>query len=640
MCGISGIISLDGKKIKNLEKRIRLMTQMLRHRGPDQEGFYISQKGDAGLSNNRLSIVAPKNKIDLPFTKNKNEFLSFNGEIYNYLFLKDDLKKKGINFQTLTDTEVLYEFLKYYQYKNFEKLNGMWSFAFFNQKKNELILSRDLLGERHLFYMIDNNELIFSSEIEPILHASPNSNELDFESIVTSWKFNSCSPGKTLVKNIYKLKPGTNLHLLNGEVKINQFQKLHPEKWFDYFNKSPSIYEVNKKFEEIFYYETDLRLPKDVNYLTALSGGIDSSILTFFVSKLKNKIKTIFGISHHSQEKKEQGYSELETSYYIAKKLNSDHNHIYLNTLECLDDINFFASNGFDGCIDPGVANFSGLASYSKKNNFKVMLFAEGVDEFLGGYETDVESNKIDRIIKLIRSQKFIKFLLEVNLGKKLLTNILKLKKNKDIEFSYDPIYFRVNHSVCPNRFLRTIINDYDMNKQFDYGKIDSIYKELVCKMDYSQLRALNYASKTIPDMFNLRLDKASMHHSIEVRLPFLSIRIAEFFIAMPAKYRFRNGKGKYILRKFVESFIDNNISKRPKKGMGHYLWKTKEIRKNINFEQEIQNTEFFKKFPFKKNIKEILLNKNTHPANLWAAYSFIKTYDNLERINNLNKDY
>lgn len=106
----------------------------------------------------------------------------------------------------------------------------------------------------------------------------------------------------------------------------------------------------------------------------------------------------------------------------------------------------------------------------------------------------------------------------------------------------------------------------------------------------------------------------------------------------MSAKYRFQNGKGKYILRKYVERFIDKYISKIPKKGMGSYLWATKKIRKNINFEQEIQKTNFFEKFPFKKNIKEILLNKKTHPANLWAAYCFIKMYDNLERINNFKK--
>ena len=146
MCGISGIISLDGNKINNLEKRIKLMTDLLHHRGPDGEGFYISPKKNFCLSNNRLSIVSPKESIKLPFTKNENEFLSFNGEIYNYLSLRDDLKDKGINFTTHTDTEVLYEFLKYYKKNDLEKLNGMWSFAFYNQEKNELFLIINLFN--------------------------------------------------------------------------------------------------------------------------------------------------------------------------------------------------------------------------------------------------------------------------------------------------------------------------------------------------------------------------------------------------------------------------------------------------------------------------------------------------------------
>ena len=157
MCGISGILSLNGQPIENLQNKIKLMTKLLHHRGPDQEGFFISQNKNFGLSNNRLSIVSPKEFIDLPFSKNKNEFLSFNGEIYNYKSLRENLKNKGINFITSTDTEVLYEFLINYKFENFEKINGMWSFAFYNENKNELLLSRDLLGERHLFYTIDSN---------------------------------------------------------------------------------------------------------------------------------------------------------------------------------------------------------------------------------------------------------------------------------------------------------------------------------------------------------------------------------------------------------------------------------------------------------------------------------------------------
>ena len=172
MCGIAGVISINGEKIYNLEKRLKSMTSLLHHRGPDDVGYFISKKQNIGLSNNRLSIVSPKNKLELPFSKDNNEFLSFNGEIYNYLSLKKELIENGVNFSTLTDTEVLYEFLRQNNLKEFKKLNGMWAFAYYNINKNILLLSRDLLGERHLFYKIEDNELIFASEIEPILNAS------------------------------------------------------------------------------------------------------------------------------------------------------------------------------------------------------------------------------------------------------------------------------------------------------------------------------------------------------------------------------------------------------------------------------------------------------------------------------------
>ena len=174
MCGISGIISLDGSEINSLEERIELMTKSLHHRGPDQFGIYCSPKKNFGFSNNRLSIVSPKENLKLPFTKDNKNYLSFNGEVYNYKKIRDLLYNQSIEFQTETDTEVLFEFLKKYENENLDQLNGMWSFAYYNEDKHKL-LSRDLLGERHLFYLIEGNELIFCSEPKPIVVASPKS---------------------------------------------------------------------------------------------------------------------------------------------------------------------------------------------------------------------------------------------------------------------------------------------------------------------------------------------------------------------------------------------------------------------------------------------------------------------------------
>jgi asparagine synthase (glutamine-hydrolysing) len=634
MCGIAGIISLNGKKIFNLEKRLKLMSKLLKHRGPDDSGYFISKKKNIGLSNNRLSIVSPDKKIKLPYTKNNKEYLSFNGEIYNYLFLKKELEKKGVKFSTYTDTEILYEFLRYEKLKKLEKLNGMWTFAFYDGKKDMLTLSRDLLGERHLFYKIEKNELIFSSEVEPILHASIKINEFDFESLVTSWKFNSCSPGKTLIKGIYRLEPATNLVLHKNKLTLSRFQKLHPEKWFKFFEKKPEIKDVLKKFQEIFSKEVNLRLPKDVKYTTALSGGIDSTILNYFISKSDKNNQTIFSLSEDIKKVKKLKDSDLRAGIYVAKKFNTKHFKIeLLKSPESLKNLKYFAENCFDGCIDPTTANFAGLAGFAKKLGCKVMLFSDGVDELLGGYNSDIEANRLDSIFK---KYPFIKFLLKFFLGKKILVFLLNIKINNELHLSYDPYYFRVNHAVCPDSFLKKIVKNYNSNIGNKFCNINIMYKKIIPKLDYSQIRALTYATNTIPDMYNLRIDKASMKYSVETRLPFQSKKLVEFFIAMPSEFRFYKKSGKYILRRFTEENIDNYIANRKKQGMGGYLWSSKKIKNNLNLNKTIINSDFFKRYPFADNIKNILLDHKTHPANVWAAYSFIKAYNKLNQINNL----
>jgi asparagine synthase (glutamine-hydrolysing) len=635
MCGISGIISLDGSPIRSLEKRLELMTQNLHHRGPDQSGIYFSQKKNFGLSNNRLSIVSPKEDVVLPFTKDKKNYLSFNGEIYNYKDIRDFLKKNSINFQTGTDTEVLYEFLNKFNNEKLDKLNGMWSFAYYNEEKHELLLSRDLLGERHLFYIIEENELIFSSEPKPIIMASLKKHKLDFDSIITSWKFNSCAPGKTLVKNLNRLKPGNNLIFKNKNIYFKKFQKLKPEKWLDFFKKKPSISKIDEEFEKLLHNEVNLRLPKEVIFSTPLSGGIDSTILVNVIKKTIKNLKTFYAISSKGQEelkdKDRNEMTEVSFSKYLSNKLKTEHDTVKINNNFSGNKLKEASKNCFDGCVDFGVVNYSMVSEYVNKKNGKVIMFAEGPDELLGGYHADIDSNKIDNIFF---KRKYLLFFLKNKLVKKLFIKLLKLKKNIEFEFSYDPFYTRVNHLVCPNKFLDTIVERLDLNKLYDYGTIDQDYKDIFLQLDNSQKRALIYATKTLPDMFNLRTDKGFMKYSVEVRLPFQAISLVEFFIAMPKKYRFKKDLGKYYLRKYVEKNIDKFVSKAPKLGMGAALWQDEENKKILNMEETIRKTNFFSFFPFKKNVKQVLLSKKTHPSNLWTAYALINTFNELNKIN------
>lgn len=635
MCGISGIISLNSSPIKSLEKRLELMTQSLHHRGPDQSGIYYSQKKNFGLSNNRLSIVAPKECVILPFTKDKKNYLSFNGEIYNYKEIQYFLKKNSITFHTGTDTEVLYEFLNKFKSKNLEKLNGMWSFAYYNEEKHELLLSRDLLGERQLFYIIEENELIFCSEPKPILMASLKKHQLDFESIITSWKFNSCAPGRTLVKNLNRLKPGNNLIFKDKNIYFEKFQKLNLYKWLDFFEKKPSISKIDEEFQKLLHYEVNLRLPKEVDFRVPLSGGIDSAILANIIKKSIKNFKTFFAISNNRQEQQKNKdlneMTEVSFSKYLSKKLETKHEIIKTNNNFTVNELKEASKNCFDGCVDHGVVNYSMVSKYVNNKGSKVIMWAEGPDELLGGYYADINSNKIDNIFF---KRKYLLFFLKSKFVKKLVIKLLKLKRNIEFEFNYDPFYTRVNHLVCSNQFLDTLVENLDLNKFYDYGVIDEDYKDISIKLDNSQKRALIYATKTLPDMFNLRTDKSFMKYSVEARLPFQAISLVEFLIAMPSKYRFKKGLGKYYLRKYVNKNIDKFTSKAPKRGMGKPLWDDERNKNILNITKTIKQTNFFSFFPFKKNVKEVLLSKDTHPSNLWTAYALINTFNELKIIN------
>ena len=629
MCGISGIYSLSNKPIRNLKPRLKLMTDLLHHRGPDQKGIFISKNNTFGLSNNRLSIVSPNEKIILPFTKDKKNYLSFNGEIYNYLEIKKKIKKHKVKFIGKTDTEVLYEFLKNYGSNNLKKLNGMWSFAFYNSSNHQLILSRDLMGERHMFYTVQKDELIFSSEVNPILAVMDKTKiNFNFNSIISSWKYNCCKPGKTLIEKINRLTAGSNLKIKNKKITKFEHSKFEIQKWNKFFKKKPSENEVFKKFEKLFRHEVKLRIPRDVNFFSTLSGGIDSTVLAMFLSKEK-KFNAVFGVS--KDEKKKIGkFSQFELSKLVAKTFNIKHHLVYLNKDNAFKNLKFFSLNSFDGCIDPGISNFSGLAEYIKKKNSKVAFISEGPDELLGGYTVDIEANRID---EFLNNKSLAKFSL---IEKQKIIRIFNIKKNKDFEFSYKPFYTRVNHAVCPNKFLKQIIKGYNFNSVLSYGMLNSQYKSLAKKLDLSQLRALIYVTKTLPDMFNLRADKAFMANSVEVRQPFQAVKVVEFFLAMPKFYRF--GKegldGKYFLRRYIlkkaPNIISQKIANQPKFGMGDYLWSNKYIYKKIKFDNVIKKTNFFHKFPFKQNTKKILLNKNTHSGNKWSAYNFIKMYEKL----------
>ena len=567
MCGIAGIFNTQGRPVDNAQERISRMTRMLVHRGPDSQDIYRSPDGICALGYTRLAIVDPTNHIAQPLkTSNGEAVISFNGEIYNYLEVRERLIGQGVPFRTRMDTEGLLEGLYREGEQFLQRLDGMWAFAYYDAPKRSLLLSRDLMGERHIFYHLDREtgDFVFASEVAPILADRRKIFSLDQEALVTALRFSAAPPGRTLLKEIRRLLPGHSLRLeIGAPTDEYRYRKLHPEKWFDFFARGPSLDEVIETWGQIFYRACARRLPLDVPFISTLSGGIDSSLICAFASDFgKKKIRTLYGESSDTpRQARPDEFDEFTASQFTSEKFHTDHLYTKTNSIECVSVLHTLAENGFDGSIGLGTSFFQMLAHRVREEGLKVILISDGPDELLGGYPIDKRSYAIDQR----RSQHPInynlsRFISSCKGGQPLLRVLGKEDWIVRREISYNPFRFIPIHSSISPELLHFIAPpDLVASSAQYYGTIDPVYNDILPEMDYTQWRALSYATQSLPDHFNLRSDKAFMSASVECRLPYQAPEMVEFMIAAPASVRFGDGTmTKYLLRKIVERRVEN----------------------------------------------------------------------------------
>jgi asparagine synthase (glutamine-hydrolysing) len=642
MCGITGIFSLSGRPIQNAEERIRRMTMMLKHRGPDNQGFYVSNDRIVALGNTRLAIVDPACELKQPLTTFDNKLvLSFNGEIYNYVDLRKQLEQRGIRFRSRMDTEVLLEGLRLEAEDFLKKLDGMWAFALYDSDNRRLILSRDILGERHIFYHVQNEELVFASEVKPLLVDAESIFDIDFESFIISLQYFSAPPGRSMIKGIYRMLPGHNIKAEIGKgIDIYRYRRLHPEKWFDFFNSKPTIEKVMETFEETFHRACRKRLPLDVDYMTTLSGGLDSTLICLYASDFgKNKIRTVYGQSAGKPARNlDEVLDELEASNFTAKKLNTLHSHIFLNSDEVIPVLTRLSENAFEGMFDSAVASFEMLAWHTREKNLKVILISDGPDDLLG-YPKDLNGYKLDNM----RANDPVKFeilrlISMTKAGRYLLKRIGLIKSVISPLTSYNPFIFSPLHkSWGLDTIDKILTNEQIINSSRYYGTVSPDYSDIIPYLDYAQMRALSYATLSLPDMFNLRSDKAFMRASIEVRLPYQAPEMAELMIAMPTEYRFNNGNTtKYVMRKLVDRNIGSEIAYRSKHGFSAPLWCSSNVYKAMKYDEIVKECSAFNEYPFKEGIKNTILKPQNQDM-LWPFYVFAKTYDQLKNRKYIN---
>ena len=552
MCGINGIVdfknNLNQKKIRNI---INDFNKSISHRGPDGDGCEILN--NIGLGHTRLSIIdLSKNGSQPMYDKNNNTFISYNGEIYNFLDLKNQYLANDIFFSN-TDTEVI---LKLYSLLGIEKLineiNGMYAFSILDKNKKKIFLSRDKIGKKPLYYYFDDEYLIWSSELRSFNYSPIKNNlSLNEEAIRNYFDVGYIPAPLSIFKNVNKLLPGETIEIdLNTNKKKKFFFEIKNE------NYNCNLENINN-FEKTLEDAVKIRTISDVPYGVFLSSGVDSTLVASILSKVKNTKISSFSIGLDNNY-----LDESKLSKKIAQTLGLDHNELIINETDLINTIPKMIDTYSEPFADSSQIPTYILSEFSRKK-ITVALSGDGGDEIFGGYNRYLYYKNYQYILKFIFTLNKINFL--NNSIFKLVTK--KIKKKYPLRES---VYKFDSLSQMRN------IQDYYKKMVMQSNEVSKIYKD---NLDYKifylkghednnflKMMQIKDINNYLPDDILTKVDRASMAHSLEVRCPLLDKRLHKF-VGINDNLKISNNNGKFLLRKILSKYIDINLISRKKMG-------------------------------------------------------------------------
>lgn len=560
MCGITGF-SGAGQKSDIIK-----MTEALLHRGPDNGGLFHNETVQLFLGHRRLSIIDIDDGSQPMSTADDNLTVVFNGEIYNHRELRGELEQNGHVFKSdHSDTEVLLHGYREWREKLPEKLNGMWAFALYDKQSGQLFLSRDRFGKKPLYYSFQNNTFVFSSELSSlVLHPSVKT-EMSEINLKKYFAYGYIPSPASIYKNIYKLPGGHNLtyNLSSKKLKIKKYWEFNLEP-FDKIPKNPED-EWGEELRFLISKAVKRRLVADVPLGIFLSGGIDSSCIAAIAASFlpPGALKT-FSISFDEKSFDESAYSSM-----AAKFIQSDHYNEKLSLEKSQKLLPEIVSKLDEPMGDSSLLP-TWLLSRATRKEVTVALGGDGADELFAGYDpfqalkyADIYSKVIPRPIH--RGIQSIIGLLPVS--HKNMSLDFKLKRTlKGLDYDkrlWSPVWLG---SLSPAELEELFNEPVD---------IEELYSETIALWD--ACNGMNLIDQTLQfytrfylqEDILVKVDRASMMNSLEVRAPFLDIELVDFARKIPSNYKFRNGQTKYILKKALEKVLPKDILYRPKKGFG-----------------------------------------------------------------------
>ena len=551
MCGISGQVRIASDAPVNQET-IRRMARTILHRGPDDEGYLFD--GPVGLGFRRLSIIDLAGGHQPMADAEESVWIIFNGEIYNYKELRPELEARGHKFRTSSDTEVIIHGYKQWGLDVFNHLNGMFGVAIWDKKKKRLVVSRDAMGIKLIYYKIADGILSFGSEIRPVLAADNSKPEVDATALNLFLRFRYTPSPLTIFQGVKKLPPGAMLVVENGKCREERWYNFVPEP----FAKQPSDADATEELLELYRGAVKRHLLADVPVGILLSGGLDSGLLLALMNEQGrdwNAYTIGYGKSYADDEMAEAAES--------ARLLGARHIPVELDQTEFEKALPKIVDS-----LEEPVAASSIVPMYfvcqRARQDVKVAIIGQGPDELFGGYKRHLGVHYGGMFRGLPRG---VQSLTEALVSKLPRNEMLKRGAHSlgiaDRLERYQNVF-----SLVPGEMVNGLFRDGggQLSGMVDYWK--SLLPQMA-KLDELGGFSLLEIRSSLPDELLMYADKLSMAHSLEARVPYLDRTVVEHAQRLAARFKVRRGERKWLHRQVCKKFLPPQIMKRKKRGFG-----------------------------------------------------------------------
>lgn len=590
MCGIFGIYNLKNN-VQFDEGKFRDSLYRMNYRGPNSSNVRTFDSNII-IGHLRLAIIDLNEDSNQPFEIDNKLWIVYNGEIYNYIEIRNELIELGVDFKTSSDTEVLIRSFQVWGQECVNKFNGMWSFVIYNKEENSIFCSRDRFGVKPFNYSIINDQFVFSSEIKSIINYFPNLKKPNYNIIANYCRSSvGAQINQTWFENIFRLEPAHNLYIKDGNLVKTRYWN-YPEK----VNNKIDFDEAVNKYREIFNDAVLLRMRSDVPIGFTLSSGIDSTSLLCIANNNLSTNKLTYTAKFEEQQflntnknfSKEVNFDESLIVTRLTKDLNFNANIIPVNFDDFTNQVSeliFFLESGHSS---PAIIPLHQILEIAKKD-VTVLIEGQGADELLGGYVNNIFPFYLFELLSKFR---FIKAISEIRLFFKnysfkatfmLLIRNSSLKYLKEFYYYFSGINKLFIGKLNKYKPIKDFNNDCSLN--FDSPVNSHLYKSHIGGL----VNLLHYG------------DAISMANSLESRLPFMDYRLVEFVFTLPYDFKYNDGKGKYIHREAMKGYVPDYIL---------------ENKIKIGFETPLHD--LFKDTS-ESSISNILLSKKTLDRNLFS---------------------